>query len=277
MNILRSGLVLLFIAAASGARADGRVDAVTNRVAEIIASGQYAFSIAFGRQGGLVTDGYAMRTSGAFRVSLAGREMLRVVDRQLWIPSTGTGGAARVLFDWPLRVQCAYAANHSGAFGFGIMPPEKKQPFLMANYSGLNDRIASLPLVRKQDGGWRFCETNETGTCVEFGQPAGSSLFIMLAKTEADKSATYIDELKISDGPPAQIITLPETERIVPLHDFTISLIFCARLVSALERAVAEEKNADEVFAEFGRFCDRAQAGLDGKLPPLPPSVKHQP
>jgi hypothetical protein len=252
-------------------RADDRVAAVTNRLCEIVATSNYTFGITFGRQGALTIEGYSAGMSGAFRASLAGREMLRASDKQIWLAAAGTDTAVTVAFDFPLRVVMRYAANYSATMTLGLLPPTGVGSFVMANYDGLAGRIAALPSARKLEGGWQFCETNETGTCIEIGEHASPSrVNIALLKTQADKSSVFIHELRMAAGAPAHEIVLPAPKRTVHLHDFAVALTFCTSIAEGLSRAAAQDGSAADVFQQFGRNIDHAGMGL-GTLPPLPP------
>ena len=269
MKKIITGFVGFFLCFA--VRADERLDAVTNRLANIIATGSYSFTVLFGKEGALEMNGFATPTSTAFRVALDGREMLRFRDGSLWLPTVGTGGVACVVFDFPVHVTTGYGKNHNASFGFGIMPRNNHVPFLLANYVGLSSRFSTLPFVERKKNGWRFCETNETGACLEtVGEADPPRVQISLSKIEPDKSSIFIHDLRVSAAAPSPIAPPAGNDTPLNLRDFVVELTLCSRLVSELEHAASDGGSVENVTKAFTRILDVATSGDDGNLPPFP-------
>ena len=266
---------IFFATAFAGiAAADDRVDAVTNRLNSIIGTSNYTFSVAFGKQGLLTIEGYMAGTSTALIASFAGTELLRASDGRIWFDSAGTDTAVEVAMDYPLHLLSHYNDKYSATLMMGIMPPTGIGSFLMAGYDGVAGRIQSLPRVSQSGSGWRFCETNETGTCIEIYERASPARAnVTLLKTQDDKSSVFIHELIVAAGAPVHAITLPVPKRIVHLGDFSVALTFCSNISSAMVRAAATEESQADIVKKFGRFIDYAVGG-GGGMPPFPPAFK---
>lgn len=270
-------LAAVLLLAAAG-RADDRVAAVTNRMAQIIDAGSYTFSVVFGRQGALELNGAATPTSFAFRVRLSGREMFRLVDQELWLPAAGTNGATKVVLGFPVHVFSTYASNRMARFTFGVLPPSRHDARLVADYGGVGERVASLPVSSQAGGHWRFCETNEAGTCIELGEsPDPANAQIALLRTEEDKSAIFIHGLSVAAGRTADPATMPAALRTLQLKDFAVALTLCSDLALELHRAAVGGGTPEQAVANFGRHLDKAAGGLAGKMPPMPFPVPPRP
>lgn len=269
-------LTLILASLALHARALETADAATNRLVRIIASGNYNFTIAYGRMGALALDGYATPSGRGFRAKIEDRELFRVVDKNLWLPSTGTGGAVIVAFDFPVVITVGYGGDRAATLGFGTMPPQKPDPFVLANYRGLGVRAADLPVVRQTKDGWKYSETNETGTSIEIADDDTSRVAISLLKTEEDRSSIFIHELRMNAGPPPQKLELPPATRTVALHDYSSALTLCTRIVQVLQHDAILEPRTPDIFKVFSLFVDRAASGYDIRPPALPLSQPPQ-
>lgn len=269
---MRTGLATLLTLLLAGAvRADERVAPVTNRLAQIIATSNYTFSVLFGRQGALEINGYATPTSSAFVAKLSGHETLRYVDGSFWLPGSATGEAVTVSIAFPLHLYSVYLPSHVARLGFSVLPPSQWQSFVVAGYGGLATRIDQLPFVKELSGGWQFCETNEVGTCVEVtsgAEPLRAG--VALLKTEADKSSVFIHELRLAAGGPTARLSIPPARRTVKLDDFVVALTFCTDVSSVLLHAASSGGSPEDVATRVFAHMKRAEEGRAVVLPPLP-------
>lgn len=272
-------LAIMFALCCSCPSAAGSpIEDVTNRLSSILVASNYTFTINFGPQGTLSMQGYQQGTDCAFRVMREGVELFRHAESRIRFPSAGTGGSVSVRIPFSFHIVTGFGGQRSATLGVSLMPPTRRPPLLLANYSGMAMRIAELPDHAVTGAGWSYCDTNQTGTCIEIGPRQGEGkAFISLQRTEPDLGSVFLHELSVAAGSPAERMVAGRATRDVEATDFGVCLTFLREISTATLRSVLEPTATNETLAAYGRAVDKCALGLDGALPQLPRGLRPPP